>query len=408
MPPTLSLGWIDFSATDRDAIKQALEQVRQKGAVDELGIGIVRDAFANNLFPGFSTIQTRAKYFVTVPRMVADYLIKPRHIRQKTTLSKYLEQEEERLGKRLVDSELPDHLRNETGIFGANVARKPYSVYWNGLRQFGIINTDLSVSQFERQIAGSSEEIQADHEDDAFRVYAPATQFGVQWPNSESWDKSLNHGVHLSRNEADFLRRKLQQLPERTIPFQLYQQNPEVLQEAMGCQDFRSIHHFLKESAELPGNVKNMLALAQEFSNVLYGAHIRFNLVLTRAHGRDELYRKIYRQYWQRWLHDGYKPDNLSETTAENWLTHVAPKVDPLTKQFLGDWCRLAGNNASEKDLDALIVQRVKSIKGQRSLYYRGLRDDFQWAGMAEQSFRWPNVRTILTDVERPEAKTNA
>nr|WP_288913835.1 DUF6361 family protein [uncultured Lachnoanaerobaculum sp.] len=28
-----------------------------------MGIGIVRDAFANCFFPGTSTVQTRAKYF---------------------------------------------------------------------------------------------------------------------------------------------------------------------------------------------------------------------------------------------------------------------------------------------------------------------------------------------------------
>ena len=39
----------------------------EQGAVDELGTGIVRDAFANYFFPGTSTIQTRAKYFLIVP-----------------------------------------------------------------------------------------------------------------------------------------------------------------------------------------------------------------------------------------------------------------------------------------------------------------------------------------------------
>ena len=34
---------------------------------DELGIGSVRDAFADTLFPGTSTITTRARYFLLVP-----------------------------------------------------------------------------------------------------------------------------------------------------------------------------------------------------------------------------------------------------------------------------------------------------------------------------------------------------
>jgi len=408
MPPPSSLGWIDFSATDRDAIKQALDQVRQKGAVDELGIGIVRDAFANHLFPGFSTIQTRAKYFVTVPHMVADYLYQKRHVRQETALSKYLEHQEEWLGKELVGERLPQHLSNESGIFGADVVRKPYSVYWNGLRQLGIINTDLSVRQFEQQIAASAGEIEADHEDDAVGVDAPAAQFGVQLPEAESWDESLRYGIHLSPSEAGFLKRKLQQMPEKTIPFQLYQQDSEVFDKAISCKSFQSLHYYLNEAAHLPEKVANILRLAREFSNVIYGAHIRFNLVLTRVHGRDHLHNAIHKDQWQQWLHEGYKPDDLSEATADNWLAHVAPNVDTETRTFLRDWCRRAGANAEEKELDDLIIHRIKSIKGQRSLYYRGLKDAFNWAGMSELSFRWPNVRTILLDVEGKDTDTDA
>lgn len=44
----------------------------EQGAVDELGIGIVRDAFANYFFPGTSTIQTRAKYFLIVPYILKE------------------------------------------------------------------------------------------------------------------------------------------------------------------------------------------------------------------------------------------------------------------------------------------------------------------------------------------------
>ena len=36
-------------------------------ALDELGIGLIRDGFSDLFFPGTSTIQTRAKYFFIVP-----------------------------------------------------------------------------------------------------------------------------------------------------------------------------------------------------------------------------------------------------------------------------------------------------------------------------------------------------
>ena len=55
-------GWIDFSPSDRALVKEAIAGMKEEGTLDELGIGQIRDAFADLLFPGFSTIQTRAKY----------------------------------------------------------------------------------------------------------------------------------------------------------------------------------------------------------------------------------------------------------------------------------------------------------------------------------------------------------
>ncbi len=62
----MKIGWIDFSREDRAKAMEALHRLQDPMAVDELGIGIIRDAFADAFFPGASTIQTRAKYFVPV------------------------------------------------------------------------------------------------------------------------------------------------------------------------------------------------------------------------------------------------------------------------------------------------------------------------------------------------------
>ena len=68
----MQLGWIDFSKEDRQKALDVINLLSEQGAVDELGIGIVRDAFANYFFPGTSTIQTRAKYFLIVPYVLRE------------------------------------------------------------------------------------------------------------------------------------------------------------------------------------------------------------------------------------------------------------------------------------------------------------------------------------------------
>jgi len=68
-----SVGWIDFSSEHRDKVRTVLTLLGQRGVVDELGIGMIRDSFADRLFPGISTIQTRAKYFTLTALLIDEY-----------------------------------------------------------------------------------------------------------------------------------------------------------------------------------------------------------------------------------------------------------------------------------------------------------------------------------------------
>ena len=63
----VQIGFIDFSKEERNKILATLKLLGTQTALDELGIGVIRDGYADILFPGISTIQTRAKYFVLIP-----------------------------------------------------------------------------------------------------------------------------------------------------------------------------------------------------------------------------------------------------------------------------------------------------------------------------------------------------
>ena len=67
------IGWIDFSPEHRERVSAVLDLLKPEGVVDELGIGSIRDAFADKMFPGISTIQTKAKYFFIVPYILYEY-----------------------------------------------------------------------------------------------------------------------------------------------------------------------------------------------------------------------------------------------------------------------------------------------------------------------------------------------
>jgi len=58
---------LDYSEHERRKMLDVVDLFKERDTRDELGIGAVRDSFADQLFPGTSTIMTRARYFLLVP-----------------------------------------------------------------------------------------------------------------------------------------------------------------------------------------------------------------------------------------------------------------------------------------------------------------------------------------------------
>jgi hypothetical protein len=103
----LALGWVDFSSEHREKVQSVIDSLSTPGVIDELGIGVIRDSFSDSLFPGISTIQTRAKYFLTVPRLFKDYEKLPVHRRRRRKLADFLNDHENLCMQRMVANHQP-------------------------------------------------------------------------------------------------------------------------------------------------------------------------------------------------------------------------------------------------------------------------------------------------------------
>ena len=79
------VSWLDHSETDRRQMREILALFSDRGTVDDLGVGIIRDAISNTLFPGTSVIQTRARYFLFIPWIFQRFeKSHPKQVLQKT------------------------------------------------------------------------------------------------------------------------------------------------------------------------------------------------------------------------------------------------------------------------------------------------------------------------------------
>ena len=145
----MQIGWIDFSKSERDKVASVIEGLRKKGVLDELGIAQIRDGFANLFFPGTTTIQTRAKYFLMVPYIFKS--LESNSIKDYDKLKKELEDLEKEcaiklLGEDMAGDDEEDGDEDEGGVIGKRsirqgkwVKRPPSSIYWAGLKTYGII-----------------------------------------------------------------------------------------------------------------------------------------------------------------------------------------------------------------------------------------------------------------------------
>ena len=65
----MQIGFVNFNTAEKKRVAKMMQLLQESEAIEELGIGRVRDHFSNTLFPGTSTLQHHAKYFVVLPSL---------------------------------------------------------------------------------------------------------------------------------------------------------------------------------------------------------------------------------------------------------------------------------------------------------------------------------------------------
>jgi hypothetical protein len=147
-----SFAWLDYDEGDRRRMAEVVNLFREQGTLDELGIGQIRDTFADLFFPGTSTIQTRARCFLFVPWL---FIL----LANERISSERAERRVRELHGRLVQSLREGEKKPEdAGIIGIeageHIQRLPNSIYWQGLSRWGIRLFSGSAERFAASIAG--------------------------------------------------------------------------------------------------------------------------------------------------------------------------------------------------------------------------------------------------------------
>ena len=306
----MSLGWLDKNQIEQDKIKVLLSLLQEKGTLDELGIGTIRDAFSNMLFPGITTIQTRAKYLVILLYLFQEADKKARKSAEKKVslshekLVQFINESQDSLVDVFKANALKTGMK-ERGVIGIrtrDVVQKPSSIYWSALTTYCMVNPNLSLYQMCSSICHNAVEAEQkrnpsvkdkeiknidDYCEDASDACLdfPPLFSPITWDNS-NWREGLN--MNLTYDEAEFISGKILTSP--------MSRNSVLAQLLIYFRDqviiYRKFSLDMIPEAALDEKMRQALQLAKAFRDFIFGAYLAYNYLLSNC--TDVFVKEVY------------------------------------------------------------------------------------------------------------------
>jgi hypothetical protein len=393
MPSTFT--WLDSSEKQRRKMKDVLDLFREQGTRDELGISTIRDAFADALFPGTGALQTRARYFFFIPWMYQ--ALEDRKV-PSANIERRARRFEVDLIDVLADSDDPD------GAIGrqsrAALQRLPSNIYWSGLGLLGIRKFQGSQDQYHRSLDRYYGARRGNKNDDGERI----DEISANWVNlpSSPPDFPASAIFSLAAEEADYLsERIIAAAPASFLAFLMRQTEDRA---------DKSVPWDSEILDAVDASIRRQLEHGRNFSMVMHGAAVLYNLMLSEKVNNDEWVQK-YRTAFAEWSSELLASRDALENRPldDLWrcIEDCGAAIGRPTRQFVTRWVELvtaAPRPEAVADAPiarALVHQREVSLK-QALARLDNPRARELWtgaAGLGRLTYRWYNARILCTDI---------
>lgn len=403
------LHWLASSERER---RQALELARalqQRESLDELGIGSVRDALSDRLFPGTSTLHTRARYHLFIPWAYEQAVTRG----GSGSLAPRVRATEVEL-----IAALKRHHGDTRGLIGRDAGAKlqnmPSTVYWQGLHVWGIRLRGGPQGAIERALR-SVRGTQAVRDDDGEPL--DAADGGVWHANLPEAppDHPREARFELTFDEAEFLAERLRTQPRVKDTTLAELVSIQADHEAVG-----SIWQHPDLGALSTANTE-VIEQARRFSLLMHGAAWLYNVVLAdllvaadRPDNSELL--DAHRDSFATWAADVTADhDRLVDWPLDD-LWRTARRNIPLqTRRFVADWQSLIRQHGAEalvdhEDARLTIIRREQTMKRQnaRTLNKKALNQWSGRSGVTALDFRWPTARLLVSDIRHGLERADA
>jgi hypothetical protein len=388
------LSWLDSSRAEQQRMRELLNMFNEQESRDELGIGQVRDAFGDMLFPGTSTLHTRARYLLIVPWCIQQAARRP-HRDQETEL--------DRVERNVISALSAANATN--GLIGrrasTGVKTLPSTIYASALRRYAIDNGS--------DLAATTGDPEAEELTDLRVGRWPATM--PQPPNG--FPEVVGTGLDLNSQEASWLQERiLTSTPGSLLAHLLKTGNRP---EADASRPWLAT-----AVASAPGQVGTDLEYARRFSTCLHGAALLYNLLVAEEYekaGHNRVEPPDYRELLDDWAEHMATVEPWDRSDMWSRLITINPRIamNMRAKMFIEAWLNLvlAGRVkeiADDSELRELVARREKAVKKTQSrlVNHKLLRGWTGASGSRQLVYRWPQVQRMLADIHDGMEATDA
>lgn len=383
------VAWLDHSTEDERRVREMIRLFDQPETQDALGFGQVRDAYGDLLFPGTSTLHTRAKYLLFIPwcSMAAA---------ARGYAGERLERASRDNERRLIQTlgAMPGVQGLIGGRRGWTVQNLPSGTYRTALERWHIrCDEDQDVPS-----PDDDGELTAATYGWHRRLPAPPIGFPEQAPGAFT----------LTYGEAEYLQGRLLSIDG---PPSLFAHLADHLGPAIEPQE-------LWEEPSVraaPGHIRDDVRLAQTFSTLSHGANLLYNYLIAQKYEGDGYTTvknpvELYEERLNRWA-DRLQESRTSWASWRDVRTRAADENANVLHNarldaFAETWFGLV---AEEEPHAVWRCDAAQSLVRMREISIKGLQSRFTNPGMLSRwggssgagafEFRWTQAKQLLNDI---------
>lgn len=419
------IGWIDFSPSQKARVKRFMDMIDAGGMLDELGVGVIRDSISNEIFPGFSTLYTRAKYFFITPYILLDWYRSCRNNNKQDGVEYFNKVERE--VNEIISQYFKKSQNNEESYFGkrtrgGELRRQPSEVYWNGIKRLKLVDTERlklvdsagSLEQMLNHKPYANDELRSNDKGNGI-VTEPGEQEAsslVCVPPFPHWYEYIEeNGLKLHEQEAETLKQHLLDNVPDSLPaflvsdlvsdsgiWEKYKEvkgkriESNVLNNPMICF-IEQVHSEIANST-----LKENLIQAHNFSLFMYGPHIAYNISLRKKFGGNVIELREKGRLWFKSLNDRMIGDfNIKKCPGWDKLKLYTQKYLDNVQKMISDadcW------DAIEERMCNLAVEQEKNNKVNKSRFENDNNIDVSREyGLGLINYRYHAVLSVVDDI---------